>query len=226
MIAAFNSASRERKRPEVSSSTRNCKASSMPNSARLPETLRAAIVLCDLQGKTRAEAATELKCPEGTVAARLHRGRKKLAVALSRRGLALPATGLAAVLTPAAVSAAASRSAVANAFGSVSPAILALAREVTRGMTTSIPTIALGTLALIAGGFLAAAAVSGQTTRHPQRTEAAGGSRSDQPDSPKPTGPWKEAKVLEQAGWLAGSVAYWETANRSSLVERMGSCGI
>ena len=30
------------------------------------------------------------------------------------------------------------------------------------------------------------------------------------PDQPaaKPAGPWKEAKVLEHAGWLAGSVAY------------------
>ena len=88
MIAAFNSASRERKRPEVSSEHAELQGILDAELARLPETLRAVIVLCDLQGKTRAEAATELKCPEGTVAARLHRGRKKLAVALSRRGLA------------------------------------------------------------------------------------------------------------------------------------------
>src|SRR5262245_10923138 len=39
--------------------------------AQLPDTLRAVVVLCDLHGKTRAEAAAELGCPEGTVAARL-----------------------------------------------------------------------------------------------------------------------------------------------------------
>ena len=37
---------------------------------RLPDSLRAAVVLCDLGGKTRAEAARELGWPEGTVAAR------------------------------------------------------------------------------------------------------------------------------------------------------------
>ena len=69
MIAAFNSASRSASDRRFLQSTRNCKASSMPNWRGFRKRFCAAIVLCDLQGKTRAEAATELKCPEGTVAA-------------------------------------------------------------------------------------------------------------------------------------------------------------
>src|SRR5262245_26565291 len=47
--------------------------------AALPEPQRAVVVLCDLHGKTRAEAAAELDRPEGTIAAWLARGRKALA---------------------------------------------------------------------------------------------------------------------------------------------------
>ena len=37
--------------------------------SRLPDKYRVAIVLCDLEGKTRKEAARQLGCPEGTLAA-------------------------------------------------------------------------------------------------------------------------------------------------------------
>jgi RNA polymerase sigma factor (sigma-70 family) len=57
----------------------------------LPDKYRAVIVLCDLEGKTRKEAARHFRLPEGTVASRLATARGLLARRLARHGL--PATG-------------------------------------------------------------------------------------------------------------------------------------
>ena len=156
MIAASNSARRERERPRDSRELAELRAALDAELAKLPETLRAVVVLCDLHGRSRAEAAAELGCPEGTVAARLHRARKKLGEALARCGLALPAAGLGVAFVPASVSAAAIRSAVAAALGSARPVVLALAREVTRSMSATTHAIALGAITLLAGGLFAA----------------------------------------------------------------------
>ncbi len=47
--------------------------------ARLPEELRTALVLRDLQGLSYLEIAEALELPEGTVKSRIHRGRLELA---------------------------------------------------------------------------------------------------------------------------------------------------
>ena len=57
--------------------------------SRLPDKYRAAIVLCDLEGKTRKEAARQLGLVEGTLASRLARARTMLAKRLARHGLEL-----------------------------------------------------------------------------------------------------------------------------------------
>jgi RNA polymerase sigma factor (sigma-70 family) len=64
---------------------------------RLPANLRAAVVLCYLEGLTHEQAAQRLGWPVGTVRSRLARARERLRGALRRRGLA-PETPLAPLL--------------------------------------------------------------------------------------------------------------------------------
>jgi RNA polymerase sigma factor (sigma-70 family) len=55
----------------------------------LPDHYRVLIVLCELEGKSRKEAARLLGLPEGTLSSRLARGKQLLARRLRRTGLAL-----------------------------------------------------------------------------------------------------------------------------------------
>ncbi|MCI0704762.1 MAG: RNA polymerase sigma factor, partial [Planctomycetia bacterium] len=74
----------------------------------LPACYREAIVLCDLRGASREEAAIALGIPEGTLSSRLANGRKKLAARLTKRGVSLSlavlptsiATAQASVIVP------------------------------------------------------------------------------------------------------------------------------
>ncbi len=73
----------------------------------LPARYRVPVVLCDLEGLTRKDAAIRLGWSEGLLSGRLARARKLLADRLTRRGVTLGVGGIGAVLSalvpPAAV---------------------------------------------------------------------------------------------------------------------------
>src|SRR5438067_5564186 len=67
--------------------------------SRLPDHYRGVVVLCDLEGMTRREAARQLSIPEGSVASRLARARAMLAKRLNQRGVLFSGGSVAAVLS-------------------------------------------------------------------------------------------------------------------------------
>src|SRR5262245_19886079 len=89
---------------------------------RLPDHLRAAVALCELEGVSRRDAAARLGVPEGTLSSRLAKARAVLAVRLRGRGIALTAAGLGAALGRPASSAIPSQLFDQTAAPSTSPA--------------------------------------------------------------------------------------------------------
>jgi WD40 repeat protein len=141
---------------------------------RLPNHYRGVIVLCDLEGMTRKEAARQLGIPEGSVASRLARARVMLAKRLTRRGVVLSTGSAAAVLAPGSASASAPSALVASTIkaasllaagetsGVVSAKVTALAEGVVKAMLmTKIKSVVA--VVLVAG--LLATAVGTQIHR-------------------------------------------------------------
>jgi predicted DNA-binding protein (UPF0251 family) len=131
--------------------------------SRLPDKYRVAIVLCDLEGKTRKEAARQLGLPEGTLAGRLTRGRAMLAKRLVRHGLAMSGGGLAAVLPQKAASACVPPSVMTSTIKAVT--LVAAGQAVTAGVVSAriaaltegvLKAMLISKLKTIAGAFLAA----------------------------------------------------------------------
>jgi RNA polymerase sigma factor (sigma-70 family) len=113
---------------------------------KLPARFRLPFVLCYLEGKTNEEAAAVLGCPKGTVVSRLSRAKERLRQRLSRRGLGLTATGLAALLADQSASAkvplALSAATIKGVFqgwpaGALSAEVVLLAQKVVNSMRWS-----------------------------------------------------------------------------------------
>jgi RNA polymerase sigma factor (sigma-70 family) len=179
--------------------------------SRLPDKYRAVIVLCDLQGKTRKEAARHFRLPEGTVATRLATARAMLARRLARYGRAVPGAALAAVLAqnvasaglPASVASSTIKAASlfaagqATAAGAVSVRAVALAEGVLKTML--LTKLKIATALLVAVAFLGAAAAA--LTPREQAAKPAAPPVQEQPaQAVKPPAPApavnKEAETL------------------------------
>lgn len=81
--------------------------------SRLPDRYRAAILLCDVEGLTRKEAARRLGLADGVLSGQLTRGRVLLGKRLARHGIAVSGGVLATVLGTHAAAAAAPSALVA-----------------------------------------------------------------------------------------------------------------
>jgi RNA polymerase sigma factor (sigma-70 family) len=155
---------------------------------RLPDKYRALLVLCDLEGRTRKEAARQLGLAEGTVASRLARARQLLARRLGRHGLALSGGALAVALAQGASAAvpaalvvatvqAAARLAAGPAAAAATPAA-ALMNEVLKTMllTKLKVVVATAMVAVVLGAGGLAYRASGQA---PAAGREAGKPRSE-----------------------------------------------
>jgi RNA polymerase sigma factor (sigma-70 family) len=180
--------------------------------SRLPEKYRVAIVLCDLEGRTRKEAARQLGVPDGTLAARVARGRVLLAERLARHGLAMSGGALGVNLSQNAASAdvpssvvwstikAASLLAAGHpaAVGLISAKVAALTEGVLRTMFLTRAKIAAVPLLVV--GFIASAVTVGWpagAAEQPAKT-GANAKPAEQPPSDAPS--WLQH--LQERGWV------------------------
>ena len=138
--------------------------------ARLPERYRLPVVLCDLEGQSRTEAARSLGWPLGSVNGRLARARDLLRDRLARRGFA-PVVLVACAAPTRVVQAALSGSAV-------SPVVSSLAE----GVLSAMRFAKLKVAAVLAVGLLGLAGIGAVVARSGQPVPPA----AKQPDSPKP----------------------------------------
>lgn len=187
--------------------------------SRLSDKYRAVIVLCDLEGKTRKEAAELIGCPEGTVAGRLARARVMLAKRLAHRGVTLSGGALAVVLAEKVASAgvptsivsstikAASLFAAAQTAGVISARVAALTEGVVKAMfPTKIKCVLMAVLVLTV--FTGGAGLLYQT----QAAEPPKGAPKKDGNKPMPTEPTPPPAKTDQER----IVGYWVIVNEDS----------
>ena len=124
--------------------------------ARLPEWLRAPVVLCYLEGHTSEDAARLLGRPVGTIKSRLSRARERLRRRLARLDPSSPLMLIPAGLKPAPARLIARAARVGSGLSAPSPAVASLAEGVIRTMMIAkgkaVGYALLAALGLVAAG--------------------------------------------------------------------------
>jgi RNA polymerase sigma factor (sigma-70 family) len=211
--------------------------------ARLPARYRGPVVLCELEGLSRREAAQRLGIPEGTLSSRLARGKDRLRGRLLRRGLALPAVPILATLLGEAkagmlpvalvdstIGAAMRVAAGCSAAGVVTASVVSLTEGVLKAMLLGklkAIVLSIGALAVVVSGAAALAqSVVGQGGKagdnsdtqyfraEPKKSVPGQGEESAQGDAGRISAMEKKLdRILDALERIAGSS--WSSGSRS-----------
>ena len=184
--------------------------------SRLPDRYRAALVACELEGKSRREAAQQLGLPEGTLSTHLARGRKLLRDRLVKRGVSLGVGALAGLsresaeaavpdrLLGATIRAAMGYASGGVASGTVSTTVAALAEGVLKMMVLTRLTLLVGVMMAALTACVVWAAVPSRPGEPPETQVA---TKGDEPAARNPAVTGVEARrarvhgvVVDEAG--------------------------